>query len=131
MARGFQSTAKPWVPRAITPASKFLVDAVTGSPVGVQNPNANGEDWVPHIFVTQAEIDDPPQSMIDDLNATYILDEAPYNRWRTNGSTLVGLDSEDFTLVQYNQIFYAPLTVTAPDVVVVTGELRVQAWPTP
>lgn len=132
MAGGFQSTEKPTLPRAVTPATKMLVDASSGAPVGIQNPNANGEDFLPlPAHVSQAQIDNPTQAMIDDIDATYMLTDAPHNRWRSNGSVLIGLDAEDFTYVQYGQIFYDPLTVTSPDILVVSGngELRVRPWP--
>ena len=133
MAGGARSTVKPPVPRAITPGHKWLCDPIDGHIIGVLNPNANGEDFLPlPIPITQAQINTPPAALIDDIDATYQLNVAPFNRYRSNGSVLIGLDTQDYTYIQYGQAFYGSMIVTEPDVVIVEGdgELRViENWP--
>lgn len=88
--RSFRSTVAPFAPRRIPNDLRLLVDPVTGSPVGIQSPNANGADgiWTP-VDLTAAQIAVPTADMIADLNAVYRLNVAPYTRYQSNGTTLV------------------------------------------
>ena len=131
--RGFQSTTRRWYPRPVTPATKLLVDAANGHVIGIQNPSGQGGDFVPYIFLTQTQIDSPPQAVLDDIDVTYILDVSPYDRYRSNGTALIGLDPTQFTYIAYGQVFYGEMVIESPDEVIVSGdgELRIiETWPT-
>jgi hypothetical protein len=115
----------------------MLVDAVTGAPVGVQSPNANGPDgiWTP-IDVTSAQIASPTPEMVADLNATYRLSVAPYYRYQSNGSMLVQVGGqEDVQLntgMSATQIVYAPFTVDSinfPEGIAIQGTVSVRSLP--
>ena len=129
-----RSTVNPPQARAIGPFDKWLVDPVTGAPIGIQNPNAGGEDgqFYP-IPLTQAQIDSPTADMLADTKVTYALDVAPYTRYMSNGTELKPSGSADnVTLVKYRQMFYSDLIVEEPDIIIVSGqgaEIRVEAWP--
>jgi hypothetical protein len=132
MAGGAKSSVNQVWPKPITPAHKWLFDN-DGTIVGVQNPSGSGKDFMPlPLLVTQAEIDSPTDAMIADTTATYQLNVAPYNRYRSNGTNIIGLDSQDYTYLQFGYALYGTLTVESPDVLVVQspGELRVfENWP--
>lgn len=76
--------------------TRLMHDPVTGAPVGIENPNANGADgiFVP-VDLTAAQIFAPTAEMIADLNATYRLNVAPYTRYQSNGTTLVSIGGGD------------------------------------
>ena len=93
----FRSTVRPPYPRTIKSYDQWLTDPVTGAPIGIVNPNANGEDgqFYP-IPVTAAQIAAPTKAMLADTNVTYALNVAPYTRYISNGSFLVGSEAEEY-----------------------------------
>lgn len=130
--KSFRSTVTPFLSRDWFSPIKMLVDPTTGAPVGIQSPNANGADgiWTP-IDVTAAQIASPSPGMVADLNATYRLNVAPYARYQSDGSQLVPVGAaEDEVVIPpgFNTIYYAPLTVAAPQALIVEGQVRVIAY---
>lgn len=129
-----RSSVSPPQPRQIGPFDKWLVDPVTGAIIGVQNPNAGGEDgqFYP-IPLTAAQILNPSADMVADIYVTYALNISPYDRYRSDGVRLVPLDPGGAeTIIKYRQVFYSPFTVEGDDIVSVEGnnaELRVISWP--
>jgi hypothetical protein len=88
----FRSTVNPPVPRAIGPYDKWLADPATGAIVGVMNPNAGGKDTYFHpISATVDQIQNPTAEMLAMTGATFALNVAPYTRYYSTGSTLLGL----------------------------------------
>ena len=88
--RTFQSTITPVQVRVEWNNIKYLVDATTGAPVGIQNPNANGADgmWTP-IEVSAEQARRPDAYLKADINSTYRLNVPPYTRYISTGSSIV------------------------------------------
>jgi hypothetical protein len=88
----FRSTVTPLIPSGWFPRLRLLVDPTTGAPAGVLNPNDSGADgvWTP-IDVTAAQVASPSAAMLADLNATFRLSVAPYSRYYSTGTALVGI----------------------------------------
>lgn len=86
----FRSTVTPFIPGRRPADARFLYDATTGAPVGIQNSSSPGPDgiWTP-VDLTAAQIASPTAAMLADLNAVYRLNVAPYTRYRSTGSALV------------------------------------------
>ena len=139
-----RSTVNSPVPRLLSPFERLLVDKATGAPVGIQNLNAGGEDayFIP-IELTVAQIESPTADMLADVKVTYCLNEAPYTRYRSNGTILVSIDgsqsfgnnstidgSEVIDLPSGSQAaIFGTLTVSDSARLTVEGEIRVGAWP--
>src|ERR1700749_2092544 len=104
MTASFRSTVSPPQVRRI-PETVTLVDPVTGAPVGIQNPNANGFDglWSP-VDLTAAQIAAPTAAMIADINSTYRLNVAPYTRYQSDGTRLVALGASTAALTTLSQM---------------------------
>lgn len=133
--KSFQSTVTPFRIGQAVALLKILEDPTTGAPVGIQSPRGNGTDgiWTP-IDVTAAQIASPPAAMIADLNAVYRLNVAPYTRYQSNGTALVGLGASQMDVVPVDGIFgtmiiWSPFTVTQPDGVTVLGTAYVRSVP--
>ena len=148
----FKSTVSPPQPRSISAYDKWLVDPTTGSPVGVQNPQGAGrEAYFAPVELTAAQIASPTADMLADTNATYRLNVAPYTRYMSDGTALVGLEAgggvdtnpigifanlatvpsgtPGLTIGANSQaLIYAPWTVQNAAGVTVQGELRVYNW---
>ena len=149
----FRSTTNPPTFRRIVPADAFLVDPTSGSPIGIQNPNANGNDgqFYP-VPLSASQIASPTAAMLADINVTYCLNVAPYTRYMSDGTNLVGLDAGGgvdayplgifanlatvpagtvgLTVGPNSQaIIYSPWTIQNAGGVTVQGEVRVYAWP--
>jgi len=88
----FRSTVNPPFPRAIGPYDKWLADPATGAIVGVMNPNSGGKDtyFVP-ISVTADQLQNPTPEMLAMTGVEFALNVAPYTRYYSTGSTLLGL----------------------------------------
>ena len=126
--RSFVSTVTPFL-RAEARTFKFLVDPITGAPAGVANWNDNGADgiWTP-VDVTAAQVTTPSRAMIADLNATYRLNVAPYTRYRSDGTELIGIDGSNVqgpNGLFGNMVVYAPFTITDPDGISIRGTIHV------
>lgn len=153
MTASFRSTATPPQPRQIKATDRWLVDPTTGAPIGIENPNAGGQDgqFYP-VPLTAAQIASPTAEMLADVLVTYCLNVAPYSRYMSNGSELVGLDSgagvdanpigifgnlkkvisgiPALTLNANAQvIIYDSFTVENAGGVTIEGEMRVRNWP--
>ena len=113
-----------WLPKQI----KIIVNNRTGSPIGLQSQNANGFDgiWAP-TPITPAQLAAPDAYMIADLNATFQVDVAPYNRYRSDGTQLVPMDGESGTVIPpgVNYILFSPLVITeAGGPMIIEGGVR-------
>lgn len=101
--KAFRSTVNPPQEADWFTPIKVLKDKDTGAPVGLKATSANGADamWVP-TDVTAAQIASPPAEMLADLNATYRLNEPPYTRYHSDGTSLVAMggDANPITLAQ-------------------------------
>ena len=130
----FRSTTNPPVPRSIRNTDKILVDPLTGAPVGIQNQSDTGNDgqWSP-VLVTAAQIANPSPLMIADTQSTFQLNVAPYTRYQSDGTELLSLGpSPDYIVPSgFNELLYAPLTVSPPTVLIIqgTGSITVIAKP--
>ncbi len=88
--RSFNSTVAPFIPQGISPNMKALFDATSGAPVGFQSPNSTGPNGIfAPVQLTAEQIASPTTDMISDLFAVYMLNVAPYTRYRSDGTTLV------------------------------------------
>lgn len=124
----FISTVLPWRPTAWRKEYRLLVDSNTGAPVGIQSQNANGPDgmWTP-TRLSAAQIASPTSAMLEDINATYCLNVAPYTRYYSDGDSLVSFDQTGEIVIPagVNEVWFSPLTVTEGHSVTVEGGLRV------
>ncbi len=127
--KSYMPTWRKWVPQAwATP--RWLFDDVTGAPVGVLSPSGSGPDgiWAP-IPLTAAEIASPNAAILADTNAVYMLNVAPYTRWRSTGTALTPMADGTVTVIPAGQteIRYSPLVIT--DLLIVQGTLVVRELP--
>lgn len=128
--QSFYPTVVKWANAAFRADMRVIVDNRTGAPIGLVSQNANGPEgiWAPTPLST-AQINAPAPQILADLNATFQLDEAPYSRYRSDGTQLVPLDGESGTIIPpgFNEIVFSPLIVTEDYPVIVQGGLRVVA----
>lgn len=128
----FRSTVTPPAERPIEPRDRLLVDPVTGAPIGIQNTSANGPDarFTP-VDITVAQRSAPTAAMLADMDATFRLNVTPFTRYRSDGRNLLELgDSTDLVVPPgVGEIVYGPLTIATPQVAVIYGTLKVQAFP--
>lgn len=148
----YKSTVTPPRPRRIGAYDNWLTDPTTGSPVGVQNTSGSGEDaYFNPVELTAAQIASPTEDMLAAIEVTYRLNEEPYTRYMSNGTTLVGLESGGgvdtnpvgifanlatvpagtpaLTVGANSQaLIWAPWTIQNAAGVTVLGELRVYNW---
>lgn len=126
--QSFLPTVVRWMPTGWRETYKVLTDARTGAPTGLVSQNANGPQgiWAP-TPLSQDQISSPDAAMLADLNATYQLDNAPYSRYRSDGTQLVPLDGEGGQVIPpgFNEIFFSPLEVTETHPLIVQGGVRV------
>lgn len=126
--RSFFPTVRRWMNTAWRDTFKVIVDNETGAPIGLTSQNANGPQgiWAP-TPLSSDQVASPTQAMLDDLNATYQLNEAPYNRYRSDGVQLIPLDSEGGSVIPpgANVVWFSPVTVTEDYPLIVQGGLRV------
>ena len=113
--QSFYPTVVKWVSSAWRDSYRVIVDNNTGAPIGLVSQNANGPQgiWAP-TPLSAAQIASPSAAMIADLNATFQRDVAPYDRWRSDGTTLVSMDAEGGTFIPpgINVAYYSPLVIT-------------------
>ena len=131
--RSFWSNVRHWNGVGWRKEYKFVVDGVTGAPVGIQSPNANGPDgiWAP-VPLSATQIGAPTADILADLNATYQNHNAPYERYRSDGTQFVPLDGESGTVIPAGQVWhlYSPLTITeASGPFIVQGAVVITAQP--
>lgn len=115
-----------WIATRWRQEYRLIVNA-DAVPVGIQNQNANGADGIWGMTpLSQAEIDAPTQAMLDDLAATYQLNEAPYTRYYSDGDSLVPFDQSGNIVIPpgVNEIWFSPLVITEGHSLTVEGGLR-------
>jgi hypothetical protein len=146
----FRSTVTPPTPETIRSTTRLLVNPNTGAPMGIENQSANGADaMITPIDITAAQLASPTAAMIADLDSTFRLNVAPYTRYQSNGTTLVGLaeapdefigiaaslstvpvGNPGLTVGPNSQaVIYGAFTVKNAGGVTVQGTLRVYNWP--
>ena len=120
----FRSTTNPPVPTPIKNTQKILVDPFTGAPVGMQDQSDSGNDgmWAP-VLLSAAQIAAPDPLIIADTHSTFQLNVAPYTRYQSDGTELISLAPTPEYIVPsgFNELLYAPLTVSPPTVLIVQG----------
>ena len=125
--RSYWSTVRNWAGIGWNKNLKIIVDGKTGAPVGMQSPNANGPDgiWAP-VPLTAAQIASPTDDILDDLNATYQEDSAPYARYYSDGDSLVPFNSTGNIVIPagVNEVWFSPLTITEGHSLTIEGGLR-------
>ena len=90
------SSVSQAIRRMLGPFDRWLVDPTTNTVVGIANPNAGGQDtYIYPIQLTQAQINAPTADMLSDVSSTYALNAAPYTRYRSNGTELLSLGSDE------------------------------------
>lgn len=127
----FFPTVRRWINTQWRQEYKLIIDNDSGAPVGILSPNANGPEgiWAP-VPLSQAQIAAPTAAMLADINATYQLNQAPYSRYRSDGSQLAPLDSESGTVVPpgVNVVWFSPLVITeAGGPLIIEGGVRLVA----
>lgn len=104
-----------WVSTRFRQEYRLIVndDAV---PVGIVNPNANGAQGVwGRTPLSQDEIEAPTAAMLQDLGATFQLNEYPYSLYRSDGIRLVAMDDTGggmYIQPGVNEVWFSPLVVT-------------------
>ena len=124
-------TAVKWINTSWRNSFKVIVDNRTGAPIGLTSQDANGPQgiWAP-TPISQAQALSPDPAMISDLNATFQVDTAPYNRYRSDGSNLIPMDSEAAgTIVPagINVAYYSPLKIFAGAPLTIEGGVTLLA----
>lgn len=121
--RTFRSTVTPPQVRQWPNNLKMLVDYITGAPIGIENPNANGADgmFVP-VDLTPDQVANPTAAILADLNATYRLSIPPYTRYFSDSQELVAWAGSN--IEQGVQIWYAPVVISADTVIQGTVYVR-------
>lgn len=126
--QSFFPTTVKWINTGWRDTFKVIVDNRTGAPIGLTSQNANGPQgiWAP-TPLTAAQINAPTQAMLNDINATYQLDSAPYSRYVSDGTQLIPLGGEGGTVIPpgQNVIYFSPLVVTEGHPLIVEGGVRV------
>lgn len=126
--QSFYPTVVKWVSSAWRDSYRVITDNNTGAPIGLVSQNANGPQgiWAPTPLSTD-QILSPSAAMLADLNATYQLNEAPYSRYRSDGTQLVPLDGESGIVIPpgINEVLFSPLVVTEDRPLIVQGGIRV------
>lgn len=123
----FLPAVSRWISTRWRQEYRLIVDNATGVPVGIQNQNANGADGIWGLTPLSAEeIASPTAEMLADLAATYQLNEAPYDRYYSDGDSLVPFtDSGNIVIpAGVNEVWFSPLTVVEGRSVTVEGGLR-------
>lgn len=132
--KAFRSTVTPPNKRKLSPWDEWDVDPQTGAILGVSSSVATGPAarFTP-VDITAAQLLAPTAAMIADLDATFRLSVPPYSRFQSDGTTLVAIGGGGETEVVvppgFNVIYYAPLTISAPQELIVMGQARVESYP--
>ena len=128
--QSFFPTVVKWLNTSWRDTYKVIVHDQTGAPIGLTSQNANGPQgiWAP-TPLSAAQISSPTPAMIADLNATFQRNAAPYDRWRSDGTTLVSMDSEGGTFIPpgINVAYYSPLVIYEGHPMVIEGSVTVLA----
>ena len=120
-----------WISTRFRQEYRLIIDNDTAKPIGIVNPNANGAQGIWGLTpLSLAEIEAPTAAMLQDIGATYVLNQSPYNRYRSDGIQLVPLDGEGGTIIPpgQNVIYFSPLQITeAGGALIIQGGVRVIA----
>ena len=124
----FRRHITPPQPRTFGPYDRLLVDPTNGNPIGIANPNANGDHgYFYPIPLSAAQIADAHADILANTYVTYCLDVAPFTRYYSDGSELIQLtNTPGDPYIQ--QIIYSPFTLTRQ--MTLYDQTRVYAWPT-
>lgn len=128
----FFPDAVRWVSTRFRQEYRLIIDNETAKPIGIVNPNANGAQGIWGLTpLTLAQIEAPTAAMLQDLGATFQLNQSPYTRYRSDGVQLVADDAEGSGTVipaGQNWLMFSPFTVTeAGGPLRVEGGLRIVA----
>lgn len=130
--KAFRSTVTPPAVAPIRSTDHWLKDPTTGAIMGVQSDTGNGPNarFAP-VDITSAQRVAPSAEMLADLDATFRLNIAPYTRYRSDGQRLIALDNENDIIIPpgVNVILYSPLTIAAPQEMIVYGQVQVRSYP--
>lgn len=119
-----------WISTRWRQEYRLIIDNETAKPIGIVNQNANGAQGIWALTpLSLAEIEAPTAAMLQDLGATYQLNQSPYNRYRSDGIQLVPLDDEGGTVIPpgQNWVMFSPLTIVEGAPLIIQGGLRVIA----
>lgn len=122
-----------WFPQADSrPPRIIYADDGSRQPVGIENPTG----WQHGIFVpiplTAAQIASPPAEILADTQSTYQLNQSPWTRYVSNGTSLLLANNGAGTTIRAGQteLRYSPFSVTeAGGPVVIQGGLVIRELP--
>lgn len=123
----FFPDAVRWVTTRFRQEYRLIIDNATAVPVGIVNPNANGAQGIWGMTpLTLAEVEAPTAAMLQDIGATFQLNQSPYTRYRSDGVQIIPLDGEGGTVVPpgVNVVWFSPLTVIEGSPVIIQGGVR-------
>ena len=81
--KSFQSVISPLLPQNWVTPIRLLVDAVSGTPYGIQNPRTGAPDGIWGLRdISVNDLASPSAAMIADIDATYRVNVAPYSRYK-------------------------------------------------
>lgn len=122
--KSFFPTVVKWLNTSWRDTFKVIVHDQTGAPIGLVSQNANGPQgiWAP-TPLSAAQIASPTPEMLQDLNATFQLNVAPYSRYYSDGTQLVPLGSEGGTIIPpgQNVMLVSPLTIFQSNPLTIEG----------
>ena len=118
-----------WVSTRFRQEYRLIIDNDTAVPVGIVNPNANGAQGIWGLTpISLAEAEAPTAAMIQDIGATFQVNQAPYTRYQSDGVQLVAIGGTGGGTVippGVNEVWFSPLTVTeAGGPLIIQGGLR-------
>ncbi len=109
-------TASRWVPIRWRQEYRLIVDNETAVPIGIVNQNANGAQGIWGMTpVSLAQVESPTADMLQDLAATFQLNQSPYTRYQSDGIQLVAIGGGGGGTVVppgVNEVWFSPLQVT-------------------
>lgn len=130
--KSFLPTSVKWTPQSWS-FPRWIFDEVSGAPVGVLSPSASGPDgiWAP-IPLTADQIANPPAQVLADINAVYMLNQAPYTRYHSTSTELTAFGDTAHETIPAGQteLRYSPLVITeATGPLIVLGTLVLRELP--
>lgn len=125
----FFPSAARWISTRFRQEYRLIIDEATAIPKGIVNQNANGAQGIWGLTpISAAQVADPPAAMLQDLAATFQLDESPYSRYRSDGTQLLPLDGTAGEVVPpgVNVVWFSPISITeANSPLIIQGGVRV------
>ena len=87
-----RSTWRRWISARWRQEYRLILDNETAVPIGIVNQNANGAQGIWGLTpLSQDQISNPSAAILADLAATYQLNESPYSRYRSTGTSCPSL----------------------------------------